>query len=112
MTNIEAIVRPSALEAVMKALDHVWIQGLTVTEVKGYGLQNGHTGIYRGAEFAVEMTPRLKVQVVVPDPLVQKVLHDLERALRTGKIGDGKIFATRIDEAIRVRTGERGEGAL
>jgi nitrogen regulatory protein P-II 1 len=112
MTSIEAIIRPSGLQSVMKALDHAWIQGLTVTEVKGCGRQRGHTAIYRGAEYVVDLTPKLKVHVVVPDPLVPRVLHDLEHCLKTGRIGDGKIFATRIDEAIRVRTGERGESAL
>src|SRR5512138_3209656 len=112
MTCIEAIIRPSALDAVLEALDHAWIQGITVSEVKGYGRQKGHVEIHRGAEYVVEMNPKLKIQVVVPDPLVPRVLHDLERRLRTGRIGDGKIFATRVDEAIRVRTGERGEDAL
>ncbi len=112
MTCVEAIIRPSALDAVLEALDHAWIRGITVSEVKGYGRQKGHVEVFRGAEYAVETNPKLKVQVVVPDPLVPRVLHDLERRLRTGRIGDGKIFATRVEEAVRVRTGERGEAAL
>jgi nitrogen regulatory protein P-II 1 len=112
MTNIEAIIRPAALDAVVKALDHAWIQGITVSEVKGVGRQKGHAEIYRGAEYEVDLQPKLEVQVVVPDPLAPRVLHELERALRTGKIGDGKIFVTRIEEAVRIRTGERGEAAL
>jgi nitrogen regulatory protein P-II 1 len=113
VTSIEAIIRPSSLEAVVEALDHhQWIKGITVSEVKGYGRQKGHLELYRGAEYIVDMNPKVKVQVVVPDPLVPRVLHDLERCLRTGRIGDGKIFVTRIDDAVRVRTGERGEAAL
>ncbi len=112
MTSIEAMIRPSSLDAVVKALDHEWIQGITVSEVRGYGVQKGHAVVYRGTEYAVEMNPKLKIHVVVPDPLVPRVLHELERALRTGKIGDGKIFVTRVEQAVRVRTGERGEAAL
>ncbi|HET8541095.1 MAG TPA: P-II family nitrogen regulator [Anaeromyxobacter sp.] len=112
MTKIEAIVRPSKLEDVRRALDSAWIAGITVSEVKGYGRQKGHTEIYRGAEYQIDMNPKLKVELVVPDPLVPRVLHDVERALRTGKIGDGKVFVTRLDEAVRIRTGERGEDAL
>jgi nitrogen regulatory protein P-II 1 len=112
MTKIEAIIRPSKLQDVKRVLDHEWIAGMTVTEVKGYGRQKGHTEIYRGAEYVVDLNPKLKIELVVPDPLVPRVLHDLERWLKTGRIGDGKIFATRIDEAVRIRTGERGENAL
>ncbi len=112
MTKIEAVIRPSKLEEVQGALDHAWIAGLTVSEVKGHGRQNGHAEIYRGAEYVIDMNPKLKIEVVVPDPLVPRVLHALERALKTGRVGDGKVFVSRIDEAVRVRTGERGEGAL
>lgn len=112
MTKIEAVIRPSKLQEVEDALDHVWIAGLTVSEVKGHGRQNGHTEIFRGGEYVIDLNPKLKIEVVVPDPLVPRVLHELERALRTGRVGDGKVFVTRIDEAIRVRTGERGECAL
>ena len=112
MTKIEAIVRPSGLDEVKKALDHQWINGITVSEVEGYGRQRGHDGMFRGAEYRIDMNPKLKIEIVVPDPLVPRLLHELERSLRTGRIGDGKVFVTRIDEAVRVRTGERGEDAL
>lgn len=112
MTKIEAIVRPWKLDEVKKALDHAWIAGITVGEVKGHGRQHGHDGTYRGAEYAIDLTPKLKIELVVPEPLVPRVLHDLERSLRSGKIGDGKVFVARIDEAVRIRTGERGEDAL
>lgn len=112
MTKIEAIIRPSRLDDAIEALDHEWIAGVTVTEVRGFGRQKGHTEVYRGAEYAIDTNPKLKLEVVVPDPLVPRIVHDLERCLRTGKIGDGKIFVSRIDEAVRLRTGERGEGAL
>ena len=112
MTIVEVIVRPFALELLKRQLDHPWISGMTVTEVKGHGRQRGHPAVYRGAEYRADFVPKLKVELVVPDPLVPRVLYDLERALRTGKVGDGKIFVTRIEEAVRVRTGERGEGAL
>jgi nitrogen regulatory protein P-II 1 len=112
VTKIEAIIRPSKLEQVKQALDHAWVAGITVSEVKGYGRQKGHTETYRGAEYDIDLNPKLKIEVVVPDPLVPRIVHELERALRTGKIGDGKVFVMRIDEAVRVRTGERGEDAL
>ncbi len=112
MTKIEAIVRPSKLDEVRRALEGAWIAGMTVSEVKGCGRQKGHAEQYRGAEYDVDLNPKLKIEVVVPDPLVPRVVHDLERALRTGKIGDGKLFVGRLDEAVRVRTGERGESAL
>jgi nitrogen regulatory protein P-II 1 len=112
MTKIEAIVRPSKLDEVKRAVDGAWIAGITVSEVKGHGRQKGHTEVFRGAEYQIDLNPKLKIELVVPDPLVPRVLHDLERALRTGKIGDGKIFVTHIDEAVRVRTGDRGEDAL
>ncbi|MFL5303209.1 MAG: P-II family nitrogen regulator [Anaeromyxobacteraceae bacterium] len=112
MTKIEAIVRPSKLDEVKRALNHAWISGITVTEVKGYGRQKGHTEVYRGAEYQIDMKPKLKIEIVVPDPLVPRIVHDLERALRSGRIGDGKVFVVRVDEVVRVRTGERGEDAL
>jgi len=112
MTKIEAIIRPSSMDDVIEALDHEWIKGITVTEVRGYGRQKGHTEIYRGAEYVVDMNPKLKIELVVPTPLTPRVLHDLERCLKTGKIGDGKVFVVPIDEAVRIRTGERGEAAL
>jgi nitrogen regulatory protein P-II 1 len=112
MKMIEAIIRPSELEAAIAALSHAWIGGVTVDEVEGYGRQKGHIEIYRGAEYVIEMVPKLRVQIVVPDPLVPRVLHDLERAVRTGRIGDGKIFVLPVHEAVSVRSGERGEAAL
>jgi nitrogen regulatory protein P-II 1 len=112
MTKIEAIVRPWKLDEVKRVLDHPWVTGITVSEVKGFGRQKGHSVVFRGSEYALDMNPKLKIELVVPDPLVPRILDDLERSLRTGKIGDGKLFVTRLDEAIRIRTGERGEGAL
>lgn len=112
MTKIEAIIRPWGLEQVKSALDHPWVSGLTVSEVKGFGRQKGHKAIHRGAEYEIDLLPKLKVELVVPDPLVPRILHDVERSLRSGKIGDGKVFVTRIEEAIRIRTGQRGEDAL
>jgi nitrogen regulatory protein P-II 1 len=109
--TIEAIIRPSRLEDVKEALSR-WIAGLTVTEVKGYGRQRGRAEIFRGAEYLIDAVPKLKVELVVPDPLVPRVLHELERTLRTGRIGDGKVFVTAADDAVRIRTGERGEDAL
>jgi nitrogen regulatory protein P-II 1 len=110
--RIEAIVRPSALESLGQLLHHPWIAGITVTEVKGVGRQRGHTEIYRGAEYRVDLQPKLKVELVIPDPLVPRILDDLTRLLRSGRIGDGKIFVEPVDEVVRIRTGERGEGAL
>ncbi|MFO0583726.1 MAG: P-II family nitrogen regulator [Anaeromyxobacter sp.] len=113
MRKVKVVIQPGKLEALKDALrHHPWISGVTVTEVKGYGRQKGHTEIYRGAEYDVELLPKYQLEVVVPDPLVPRIVHEVERALRTGKIGDGKIFVTPVDEAVRVRTGERGEGAL
>ena len=112
MKRIEAIIRPSKLEDVKKALSHAWIAGLTVSEVGGYGRQRGHVEIYRGGEYELDTVPKIKVEIVVPDPLVPRVLHDLASWVRTGKIGDGKIFVTDVEVAVRVRTGERGEAAL
>lgn len=112
MTKIQAIVQPSKLDAVKKALTHAWISGITVTEVKGYGRQRGHTEIYRGTEYAVETLSKYSVEVVVPDPLAPRIVDDLQHALRTGRIGDGKIFVTTVEDAVRIRTGERGEDEL
>jgi len=113
MKKIEVIVRPSQVEDLKRnALSHEWIAGFTASEVKGYGRQRGHTEAYRGAEYAIDAVSKMKVEIVVPDPLVPRILHDLVRWLRTGKVGDGKIFVTPVDEAVRVRTGERGETAL
>jgi nitrogen regulatory protein P-II 1 len=110
--KIQAIIRPEMLDEVKKVLSHAWISGITVHEVKGHGRQRGHTEIHRGAEYVVEFVSKYSVEVVVPEPLVPRIVHDLEHALRSGRIGDGKIFVTPVLDAVRIRTGERGEGAL
>lgn len=114
MKRVEVILRPSALDDVREALAGVgaWIAGMTVTEVKGYGRQRGHALLHRGGEYTIDFLPKVRLEVVVPDPLVPRVVHEMERALRTGKVGDGKIFVGPVDGAVRVRTGERGEDAL
>lgn len=112
MKRIEAIIRPSKLDDLKKVLSHPWITALTVSEVKGVGRQKGHAELYRGAEYVIDLLPKLKIEIVVPDPLVYRVLADLEQWLWTGKIGDGKIFVTPVGDVVRVRTGERGEAAL
>ncbi|HET6440570.1 MAG TPA: P-II family nitrogen regulator [Anaeromyxobacter sp.] len=109
MTKIEAIIRPSALGQVEELFSHPWIAGMTVSEVKGYGRQKGHTELYRGAEYLVDLRPKLKLELVLPDPLVPRVLEDLRQLLRTGQIGDGKLFVTPVEQVVRIRTGERGE---
>jgi nitrogen regulatory protein P-II 1 len=112
MKKIEAVIKPFKLDDVKDALVEVGVQGLTVTEVKGYGRQRGHTELYKGAEYVVDFLPKVKIEVVVNDDLVAKVVETLERAAKSGKIGDGKIFVLPVDEVIRIRTGERGPDAL
>jgi nitrogen regulatory protein P-II 1 len=112
MKKVEAIIKPFKLDDVKEALSEVGVQGLTALEVKGFGRQKGHTELYRGAEYVVDFLPKVKVEVVVPDEMVNKVVEAIERAARTGKIGDGKIFVIPIDEAVRIRTGERGQEAI
>lgn len=113
MTRIEAIIRPSKLEALRAALSgHPWVTGMTVGEVKGFGRSRGHEALFRGSEYTIDLLPKLKVELVVPDPLVPRIVHELEAAMRTGRIGDGKIFLSQVEEAVRVRTGDRGEDAL
>jgi nitrogen regulatory protein P-II 1 len=112
MKKIEAIIKPFKLDEVKEALADVGVLGLTVTEVKGFGRQKGHTELYRGAEYVVDFLPKVKIEVVLSDDLVSKALEAIERAARTGRIGDGKIFVSTIDEVVRIRTGERGEPAL
>ncbi len=112
MMKIEAIIKPFKLDEVKDALGEIGVQGMTVTEVKGFGRQKGHTELYRGAEYVVDFLPKLKIEVVVPDELVEKVTLALSDAARTGKIGDGKIFVLPVEEAIRIRTGESGDDAL
>lgn len=112
MKKIEAIIKPFKLDDVKEALSEEGIQGITVTEVRGFGRQKGHTELYRGAEYVVDFLPKLKVEVVLEEDLLPRALEAIERAARTGRIGDGKIFVTTVDEAIRIRTGERGHSAL
>jgi nitrogen regulatory protein P-II 1 len=110
--KVEAIIKPFKLDEVKQALSEVGVAGLTATEVKGFGRQKGHTELYRGAEYVVDFLPKVKVEVVVADNLVGRVVEAIERAAKTGRIGDGKIFVVPIEEVIRIRTGERGEEAL
>ena len=112
MKQITAIVKPFKLEEVREALADVGVSGLTVTEVKGFGRQKGHTELYRGGEYTVDFLPKIKVEVVVPDDLADKVAGALAGAAKTGNIGDGKIFIHPVDAAVRIRTGERDESAL
>jgi nitrogen regulatory protein P-II 1 len=112
MKKIEAIIKPFKLEEVKEALTGIGIKGITVTEVKGFGRQKGHTEIYRGAEYVVDFLPKVKIEVVVEGDLVPKVVETIMDVARTGKIGDGKIFVFPVEEVIRIRTGERGINAL
>jgi nitrogen regulatory protein P-II 1 len=112
MTKIEAIIQNSRVDAVKTALQAVNVEGMTVSEVRGHGRQKGHTEVYRGREYSVDLIPKTKLEMVLPDSLVDKAVQAILGAARTGKIGDGKIFLSRIDEAIRIRNDERGEGAL
>ncbi len=110
--KVEAIIKPFKLDEVKQALSEVGVAGLTATEVKGFGRQKGHTELYRGAEYVVDFLPKVKVEVVVADSIVGRVVEAIERAAKTGRIGDGKIFVVPVEEVIRIRTGERGEDAL
>ncbi len=112
MKKVEAIIKPFKLDEVKEALNEIGVQGLTLSEVKGYGRQKGHTELYRGAEYVVDFIPKLKLEIVVPDNMVEKVVEAIIGAAKTGKIGDGKIFITGIEEAIRIRTSEKGEDAI
>jgi nitrogen regulatory protein P-II 1 len=112
MKKIEAIIKPFKMEDVKEALTEIGIEGMTVSEVKGFGRQKGHTEIYRGSEYTVDFLPKVKFEVVVADERVQKAVETIVEAARTGKIGDGKVFVLPIDEAIRIRTEERGEAAI
>jgi nitrogen regulatory protein P-II 2 len=112
MKLVTAIIKPFKLEDVRSALTDLGLQGLTVTEVKGYGRQKGHTEIYRGAEYAVNFLPKIKIEVVVPSSAADKVVEAIVRTARTGQIGDGKIFVSPVEHAIRVRTGESDDSAL
>jgi len=112
MKKIEAIVKPFKLDEVKNALTKIGIQGMTVSEVKGFGRQRGHTEVYRGAEYTIDFVPKAKIELIVVDELVPQVIETIERAAKTGKIGDGKIFLSSVDEVIRIRTGERGRDAI
>ncbi len=112
MKKIEAIIKPFKLDEVKDALNEIGIQGMTVTEVKGFGRQKGHTELYRGAEYVVDFIPKIKVEIVISDALAEKVVKTVEQVAKTGKIGDGKIFVYSVDEVVRIRTGERGETAV
>lgn len=112
MKLISAVIKPFKLDEAREALSSLGVSGITVTEVKGFGRQKGHTELYRGAEYVVDFLPKVKIEVAVPDDIVDQVIEALERSARTGKIGDGKIFVTPIEQVIRIRTGETGADAL
>ena len=112
MKKVEAIIKPFKLDEVREALSEIGVSGLTVTEVKGFGRQKGHTELYRGAEYVVDFLPKVKVEVIVADNLVERAIEAVIRAARTGKIGDGKIFVTSVEQVVRIRTGESGEAAV
>ena len=112
MKKIEAIIKPFKLDEVKEALQEVGVQGITVTEAKGFGRQKGHTELYRGAEYVVDFLPKVKIEVVLPDEFVERAVDAIQKAARTGRIGDGKIFITTIEEVIRIRTGETGNEAI
>jgi nitrogen regulatory protein P-II 1 len=112
MKKLEAIIQPSRFESVKDALVEMGVGGLTVTEVRGHGRQKGHTEVYRGREYTVDLLPKIKLEVVLPDELAESVMSAILKTAKTGKIGDGKIFLSNIDEAVRIRNGERGETAL
>ena len=112
MKKIEAIIKPFKLDEVREALSGIGVQGVTVTEVKGFGRQKGHTELYRGAEYVVDFLPKVKVEVVLPDAMVERAVEAIVKAAHTGKIGDGKIFVTAVEQVVRIRTGETDEGAV
>ena len=112
MKRIEAIIKPFKLDAVRDALARVGLRGMTVTEVRGFGRQKGHTELYRGSEYQIDLLPKVKIELVVPDDQVEETVETLLEAAHTGEIGDGKIFVTAVEDAVRIRTRERGEAAL
>jgi nitrogen regulatory protein P-II 1 len=112
MKKIEAIIKPFKLDEVREALSEIGVTGLTVTEVKGFGRQKGHTELYRGAEYVVDFLPKVKIEMVVADAMVDNAIDAVVKAARTGKIGDGKIFVTAVEQVVRIRTGETGEAAI
>ena len=112
MKKIEAIIKPFKLDDVKEALQEVGLQGMTVTEAKGFGRQKGHTELYRGAEYVVDFLPKIKIELIIPDSRVDAAIEAIQNAAQTGRIGDGKIFVLPVDNAIRIRTGEAGDDAL
>jgi nitrogen regulatory protein P-II 1 len=112
MKKVEAIIKPFKLDEVREALSEIGVTGLTVTEVKGFGRQKGHTELYRGAEYVVDFLPKVKVEVIISDTLVERAIEAVVKAAHTGKIGDGKIFVTTVEQVVRIRTGESGEAAV
>ena len=112
MKKVEAIIKPFKLDEVREALSDIGVSGLTVTEVKGFGRQKGHTELYRGAEYVVDFLPKVKVELIIADNLVERAIEAIIKAARTGKIGDGKIFVTSVEQVVRIRTGESGEAAV
>jgi nitrogen regulatory protein PII len=112
MKKIEAVIKPFKLEEVKDALNEVGVQGMTVSEVKGFGRQKGHTEIYRGSEYTVDFLPKLKLELIVADSIVEKAVTAIVKTAKTGKIGDGKVFVSSVEQAIRIRTDERGESAV
>ncbi len=112
MKKVEAIIKPFKLDEVKEALTEIGITGMTISEVKGFGRQKGHTELYRGAEYVVDFIPKIKVELVLPDELVEKAVETIVNAARTGRIGDGKVFIYPVEDAVRIRTGEKGESAL
>nr|WP_320116084.1 P-II family nitrogen regulator [uncultured Desulfuromonas sp.] len=112
MKKVEAIIKPFKLDEVKESLSEIGIQGITVSEVKGFGRQKGHTELYRGAEYVVDFIPKIKMEIIVSDDVVAKVIEQIAEAAKTGRIGDGKIFVTPVEEVLRIRTGETGDDAL
>lgn len=112
MKKIEAIIKPFKLEEVKDALGEIGIEGMTVTEVKGFGRQKGHTEIYRGSEYTVDFLPKIKIEIVIPDEKLEEAVEAIVKTAKTGKIGDGKVFVSTIDEAVRIRTEEKGVSAV
>jgi nitrogen regulatory protein P-II 1 len=112
MKKVEAIIKPFKLDEVKEALSSIGVQGITVSEVKGFGRQKGHTELYRGAEYVVDFLPKVKLEIIVKDELIGQVVEAISKSAKTGRIGDGKIFVIPIDEVVRIRTGERGADAI
>jgi nitrogen regulatory protein P-II 1 len=112
MTKVEAIIQPSRFESVKEALREIGVEGMTVSEVRGHGRQKGHTEVYRGREYTVDLLPKIKIEMVLPDDRVNAAVETILKAAKTGKIGDGKIFLSKVEEAIRIRNEERGESVL